>query len=815
LAISIPYLHVFFHLKRSDSETNRAVIRLVPPEPPRLLGGQHYYHHHQNQNQTLNEDDIYSRTPLPTHPAHILLPSIGKSHGYGSVYGYSPAKEKGTTGITGTSTGSVSVASPSGFQPSSKANQLTGSGGGSSVSTTHQAAQTVDSATGSSSPPNPNPKPLPKKRLAVKVGDKKTFFLVPHDGPQSPVDGPSLSTKSSLSSLTHVESRSNSNVSCEPISEPSTSTAAPTTPAPKGKDPILTDPAIGGSPWNYQFVGGLRKVAKSPDLKEKAATSPLDSPLPPLPSLPETSDGAEAPSQELVTRPSFRSTLTTTTTSENSNYKVYRDISPSRSNTALVPPSTSDSNYEILGESTPSSVIHRPLTGTSENDENYASSVLHRPQTGTSENENYELHNESSPAVSYVSLVPYSHSYSQESLVIPPLKPRAKRSNENFGYYKSRSRDSLRTGSLTSISTILSQQEAYQAIVGSGSIIQLPILSQKARGLSSWAELSGKHPQRSHMQEHPHQWSSQLSTVLSESEGGTDRGSRSWSDDTGRRSSGFPSRQSRRMLSISSSLAQEEAASRSISDPIESPRAAFSRNGQQRNYENRLIEDQDEHGDGITDMRDLRQRPSRTRLSGFSSLTSSNEGRTSTMRSTASSRANSLLASSIPTWAKLYYGSGERRYLGAPGSSTEGSSESRNNSLLSRSPSTEGFPLSIYSPRRRPRETRQQGGRRSTRNSLEITPAQQLDDEGRVIEDYPRQHRTWSLLSSVWSPHLRTDRRATRHSLWEPPSVNWSTEGGWFGRRNVQILMFVMGFIFPFGSSFPPPSPPTFSCCLS
>jgi len=27
--------------------------------------------------------------------------------------------------------------------------------------------------------------------------------------------------------------------------------------------------------------------------------------------------------------------------------------------------------------------------------------------------------------------------------------------------------------------------------------------------------------------------------------------------------------------------------------------------------------------------------------------------------------------------------------------------------------------------------------------------------------------------------------------------VNWSTEGGWFGRRNVQIVMFITGFIFP------------------
>jgi hypothetical protein len=171
------------------------------------------------------------------------------------------------------------------------------------------------------------------------------------------------------------------------------------------------------------------------------------------------------------------------------------------------------------------------------------------------------------------------------------------------------------------------------------------------------------------------------------------------------------------------------------------------------------------------------------------------------MRSTTSSRANSLLASSIPAWARLYYGSGERRYLGAPGSSTEGS-ESRSSSFRSGSPNTDHFPLSIYSPRRRPREINPHAAGPSARGSLEITPAPQLGSDGRLINDpYPRHFRTWSM-SSIWSPHLRLDRRATRRSVWEAPSVNWSTEGGLFGRRNVQIVMFIAGFIFPFGKTF-------------
>ena len=81
---------------------------------------------------------------------------------------------------------------------------------------------------------------------------------------------------------------------------------------------------------------------------------------------------------------------------------------------------------------------------------------------------------------------------------------------------------------------------------------------------------------------------------------------------------------------------------------------------------------------------------------------------------------------------------------------------------------------------------------------MEITAAPLRGEDGRVFERHPESRlRTWSM-SSVWSPHLRLDRRAMRKSVWEPPSVNWSTEGSWFGRRNVQIIMFIAGFLIPF-----------------
>ncbi|KAK0100105.1 hypothetical protein ONS96_008040 [Cadophora gregata f. sp. sojae] len=755
--------------ERSPSHNNElARIRLVPSTPPQLLGRD-------------GIDEIYSRTPLPTHPSHFLGP--GKAKG--------KEKTQGLQRGLGLGQGSHTPALDEEFQRTTtvQAQRSFSGASTSSGSTTHtHQPQRPSSATGS---PSSRPKPPAKKRLHIHK-DNKTFSLLQDDpqSPQSVDDGSksptslfSASQKSSDSlplNTGNARNRSNSTNLCAPEASSAVIPATPSA-SQSNKQPISAD-HITNSPWNYQLVGGLRKVPKTPDLKQRAATS-SESPLPPLP---ETSDGTPtgSVSHDLSTKPSFVSTESTTTTSENTNYKIYGEDSATNSDAA--PPSSSGSNYQVIGESSPpESVIYRPRTSPSEE-----------------EHSNYELHGDLSPENSYTDLR-HRARYSQESLVVPPLNTKlwCRRSNETLGYYKSRSRESLRTGSLTSISTVLSQQEAFRAIVGSGALIQLPILKQKPKGSSSWAEPPSLslHPPRSHMNEHPHQWSSQLSTVLSVSDGGTDRNSRSWaSSDNGRRSSGYPSsqsRHSRQMLSISSSVAQEEHSSRSRTDSIEAPAPAFARGGRHNSTSSiRMVEDLDEYGDGITDMQDLRARPSRTRLSSYFNSGSSDNGRTNTMRSTNSSRANSLLAGSIPTWAKLYYGSGERRYIGAPGSSTEGT-DSRSNSFRTGSPNTDHFPLSIYSPRRRLREMNGQ----STRGSMEITPAPRRDDDGRfnTNDPYSRRFRTWSM-SSIWSPHLRLDRRATRRSVWEPPSVNWSTEGGWFGRRNVQIVMFIVGFIFPF-----------------
>lgn len=773
-----------------------ARIRLVPSTPPKLLGtATRPTSAHAPERR--DDDEVYSRTPLPTRPCHVLDPPTGND-GVGQGHGQ----------------GARPLACPSPSLPSPLSDerfhrpQATG-------------GRRQPDVSPSSSPqlaplpprrPSPSrlatlPKKPSRKRLQVH-SDQKTFSLLPvqdnahreDEGARSPASlGSASPTEEELLDSSPLDpagaaAEANSTTRCPP--EPS-SPEIPATPPPavsKNKKPPLSALNINTSPPDdYRLVGGLRKVPKTPDSKQgTATTASADRSLPPLP---VTSAVPQSPaSRHLSAQPSFQSTDTRTTSSENTNYKVYGASSPSTSELALASPSSSASNYHVLAPSSP------------------AGSVIYRPQTATSENDNSDLYRDILVANSYVDLAPPG-TYSQESLVVPPLRPavRSRPSVETLGYFKSRSRETLRStylarsgslarsASLASISTVLSQPDLLRTIGGPSSLLRRPQPALRhTRAASSWAE-PPVHPPRPHMQETPHVWSSQLSTVLSESEGGTDRNSRSWCSDNGRRSSGYPSihsRNSRHVLSISSSPALEsEFSSRSRSVSLDRPAPAFMRH---RPYNSDasvpIAEDGDEeYGDVVTDMQDLPSRPLRRRLSEYFSSASSENGRSMTMRSETSSMTNSSQSPhAIPIWARLYYGSGERQYLRTPGGSIA-DSHSRNNSTrsVSGSPNPDYFSQNINSPRRRPRtENASVGG--LARRPTEVNPVQH-DPAERT-----RGFRSWSM-SSVWSPHLRVDRRATHPGAWNPPSLNWSIESGIWGRKNVQIVMFILGFIFPFG----------------
>lgn len=99
----------------------------------------------------------------------------------------------------------------------------------------------------------------------------------------------------------------------------------------------------------------------------------------------------------------------------------------------------------------------------------------------------------------------------------------------------------------------------------------------------------------------------------------------------------------------------------------------------------------------------------------------------------------------------------------------------------------------MQTPRRRANQVVPPPGHRpfSGSASMDITGA---NDDYRIFRTIKKK------TSSIWSPHLGVDRRASRYSIWDPPSVTWSADNGIFGRRNIQVLLFIIGFVFPFGT---------------
>ncbi|KND91619.1 hypothetical protein TOPH_03725 [Tolypocladium ophioglossoides CBS 100239] len=641
------------------------------------------------------------------------------------------------------------------------------------------------SATSLSLSPSPSPSPLqqspspswrrPKK--VISINSDKTFSLLPQAG--SATDSLRSPRLSSTVPSSSYDLSASSFLGDERPSSPLTPLVEQSPLAsPRPDDPGTAS----SSPWNYRFVGGLRKVHRSASVHSQAlpveASSSREPNQTPAP-LPEPLPTYPLGVARLHAKQSSHSSQSGSTSSERSNYKTFAYSSP-----AVAAAGAIDRSAGVDFESLPSTSSHSNINILGESSSDQSVDDQQRPRTGESE-ANYLVHGDLSPSSSILA-GPKSRlrsEFSRESLLVPPLRP-AKRNvleqPQQPGLSTSRSRDSIRTGSLSSISSIIIE-EATRSLFAAATTIHMPsgVLRQNSsRRLFN----AGPAPQQ-------HQWSSALSTVISESEGGSQGPSRSLSlTGHGHRNSqadgvssllhGFDEGQTRSGLTMGGSP--------------ECPPAAYCRiPNREQNYSTvRLIRDHDEHGDGLADLEELHHRPSRTRLYSFLSNYSSDRN----LRSSGSSRSNSLNRSAIPTWARLYYGSGERRFLAAQASSDSLFSEfndgSQAGSFLSRSPSAERATAAIYSPRRRPREAAPRRGRR------------EVDSGADGIAPYPAMPVARGVkkqTSSIWSPHLRRDRRASRYSIWEPPSAVWSTDGSFRQRQNLQPILFVLGFIFPFG----------------
>ncbi|KAJ4304425.1 hypothetical protein N0V88_002038 [Collariella sp. IMI 366227] len=574
----------------------------------------------------------------------------------------------------------------------------------------------------------------------------------------------------------------------------------------------LPEDSVAGSPSNYRLVGGLRQVPTTPDPKGKKplynpASAASETHLPPLPeraSPQSDEEGEHTPTRAPPAKAestSSGSIQTIETVSEATNYKVYGPgpgSAAQESSDSLVFNSVSPSNWEVLGQSSPAPAIPSgpPSVVSQGGNENY---VLHGAPSESSSSSAATVARKPRPV------------YSQESLLVAPLRPAKRRSHESFGYYKQRSRETLRTRtnsvvSLRSLSSVVASQDPSQALLNTPVVLNL---GQSAAQRIPWSVpprpgSSSSNPlglvslrPPSQMQSQPHQWSSQLSTVMSESEGGSDlaRSVSPLSEGSGghhrrRSSTGWVgSMHSRQMASISSSMVGqlEEAAAAVVGEAVERPQPTYTRPGAPQI---RMVQYQDEHGDGLAD---LDYRPSLTGLAGLYA-----NGSSRNLHSNNSSRANSLTSASIPAWAMVYYGSGERRFLGRRPSfltiSDSGDSRPPSSGYQggTESPATDTFPQTIFSPRKRAKEVQQPSGQYLTPEhaSMEISSSPRPQDSN-IFRSLKQK------TSSIWSPHLQADRRAAGYSMWDPPSVNWSVESGIMGKRNAQVVLFIMGFILP------------------
>ncbi|CAG9944541.1 unnamed protein product [Clonostachys rosea f. rosea IK726] len=523
--------------------------------------------------------------------------------------------------------------------------------------------------------------------------------------------------------------------------------------------------------------------------------------LPPMPAiLPSRRKDAD---RVIEPKQSFQSIASNSTLSERTNYKVYGQSSPcpvdrrisyefeehgdfADDDASFAPSSRQSlSNYQILAESSDVESIREQK----------------RPFTSSSD-VNFVRHGRS---VSCSSLIPgrspLRPEFSQESLLVAPLRPTKRNSFDNGSIVKSCSGESLRRASLSSIGSSFSQEATRSLFIGAASVVYIQggLRKQKSRLMASGSGTSS-----SMVPAHPHRWSAPLSTVMSESEGGSVAPSRSlspWSG-TDRRSSN----NSRHVLSMSSSLAGLDdmtlPPSHSRSASLEYPPVALHTRSSGRDLMGsmRQIRDYDEHGDGLADLDvQLHHRASRSRLASEHAL-----------RHSASTR--SLNPLSFPAWARLYYCSGERRFLVAQASS-DSIRSLYNGSLyneqpppgkafMRHSPSLERIQHNAPLPSRAvvPQSL---GAVLDPKNDQNEIPRPTISEIGPCDEETPSRvasivRRVKKQTSSIWSPHLHLDRRASRYNIWGPPPEEGSEGSGFDWLRNRQTALFVAGFILPF-----------------
>ncbi|KAF1970157.1 hypothetical protein BU23DRAFT_216461 [Bimuria novae-zelandiae CBS 107.79] len=351
--------------------------------------------------------------------------------------------------------------------------------------------------------------------------------------------------------------------------------------------------------------------------------------------------------------------------------------------------------------------------------------------------------------------------------------------------------------------------EAQAATVATGVPVNYPIVRAPSAS-SLWASSQEQLPtiasRMNNRSANVHQWSSQLSTIPSESE----RDSRSLV----RASHSFSARSQsqddfpgtgravipRRRLTAGSVSSSDNVSSNFTESSVAVPLPLFSPTMGPLN-DDRNSESEERH-DTISP---LQSPPLRMKTSFIRRWDSDSRSTTSSRPSSSQSDLSTFIASTIPAWARVYYRRGERTSLGAPESISESSASiplPTSQSSRTNTPSDGNFPFSIYRPRNRPHQ------RASGAETASIS-------EGPVEQDVyvvggPRRR-----IFEQFTPRLAKDRRSQAQlSAWKAPSFDENFGAALLSRQNRQIVCFCLGFIFPFAwmmaSVLPlPPDPDT------
>lgn len=325
---------------------------------------------------------------------------------------------------------------------------------------------------------------------------------------------------------------------------------------------------------------------------------------------------------------------------------------------------------------------------------------------------------------------------------------------------------STRTRSRTASSGSAPSVATVQAVIDGGVPVQYPTI--RAPSSSSYAESTSapQRPARAMTDRSSGRWNPRLSTVPSQ-----------WSEEQEHK------------LSTPSTSASSELVSTSKSE---------TRHLRSKSKSTIWVVDEssgDEHLDRLSNLpqSSLRHIPSAV-LGSHSSSSRSNSVRS--LKRPGSSSSSNVVLNTLPNWVRLYYSgthSGFPLVDSRPSTASRPASPARFISQV---------PGSISRPRTRARGN-SENENRPPRLILDH-PADprshwkggQQADQLTEIERLPSDQ-----LTTTWSPHLHPDKgqQDNPRNTWVAPSMD-STMEPFFGRRNVQVYSFCLGFVFPLGT---------------